>query len=209
MRTITALLIPALCLLSGGVATQKSADGVAAQAVKNDEEPTRKIPLESIFSTAAQKPLKPARRSSDSAAKDLNQIFREFRSGLTNVFLAQADDFNAAVGSTRAAFTGARSGDRPIGPLHESKASDHWFVAYLGTAHSTPPAWQLDYFEQKERRLTLAFWKPNPTGATRDSHQYFVWVPLGKLPPGEYSLELFDVNRRQTVLMRRVLIDEN
>jgi hypothetical protein len=39
---------------------------------------------------------------------------------------------------------------------------------------------------------------------TLDQHPYYLWAPLGKLPRGEYVLELFDSDRNRVRVSRVV-----
>ncbi len=180
-------------------------------------ETVREIPLESIYSTSGQKNLKKAdsgfvhrpdgsKQYAESYGVLLANFLAEFRGGPSNVFLVRAKDIRQAIRGTFLAFIGSRSAEKPVGPEEDPPPppSDIWMVAYLGTSGSHPLAWEVRAVEQKGARVRLSYAKGQPE--TNDLHRYFVWVPLGKQQTAIYTLEFFDVEKKQVTLMRRVTL---
>jgi hypothetical protein len=185
----------------------------ANQADKKVE--TKKVPLESIYSTSGQKPLKPvsaAFRLLNDGTKEyvepyghtLQEIYRRFQGGASNVFLARGDDIAAAVAATWEVYTARHPVAEPASLRSPPRKSvDLWLVAYLGVEGSGP-AWLVKSATVSGKDIRLTYrWVGTEAN---DERFYFVWVPLGKLQPGTYTLELLDENRRQVTLVRRVIV---
>jgi hypothetical protein len=170
----------------------------------------RKIPLGSIYSTNGQEGLKAVRLGLEEPyGHDLQEIVREFRSGASNIVLVRGKDIAAALKATRWAFTANRPADVPVDPEDGSKRAPLWLVAFFGAAGSDPPAWLVQSIEVRGRLVRVVFVKPKRLISTRDSHLYFIWVPLGKPEVGTYTLELFDAEKREVTLLRRVTVTDN
>jgi hypothetical protein len=173
------------------------------------EPETVTIPLASIFSTNGQEGLLSLRNgAADPCEFDMAAIRREVGSGSSNIFLANAGDIVQAVNATREAFLGGRSAEVPVLPelAGGPKPTSFWMVAFLGVTGSEPPAWVVRSAERKGKVIRLSVQRPAGGGETKDSHLYFVWVPLGKMEPGKYTLELFDAKKKEVTLKRRVAV---
>lgn len=179
--------------------------------------PAQKIELAWIYSTNGQKGLRPVTSSSFRLADgtreyaqtyglDLANIRKDFHGGGPNAFLVRADDFTNAVRATSLACLGSRSLGVPIGPDDNSEHTHFWLVAHFGTTGSDPPAWLIQSAQRRGNALRLTYVGGQPE--TKDMHHYFAWVPLGWVEPGTYTLELFDAEKKQATLRRRVEIPE-
>lgn len=171
-----------------------------------EEPPAKQIPLGEVYANFDGKGLKhlPAE-----VIKDLGQISRDHR-GPSNLFLVSGRDIEAAVKATRHALTGASApiedkvisppgGDAPSAPL--------WLVAYLGAAWSSPPAWRVHAIERTGETIRLTYSKMSGHNFhSADIHIFLVWAPLGQPPRGMCSLELYDMDRQQVTLIRRVTV---
>ncbi len=165
------------------------------------------IPLGSIYSTSRQKGLKLIKRGvgDEAFANELRELYQQsIRMGASNVFLARGDDIAAAVKATWEVFTHGRSASEPVSADRRSKSERYWLVAYLGVSGSGPPAWLIKSATVSGRTIRLAFTKPGASDA--DLYPYCVWVPLGKLGRGTFTLELFDEERKEGTLSRRVIL---
>jgi hypothetical protein len=80
-------------------------------------------------------------------------------------------------------------------------------VAYLGNAHSDPLRWIVEGAAMDRGKIRLTYREPQSFIGTADSYPYFYWVPLGKVPPGVYQVELFDSGEKAVTLMRRVRVE--
>jgi hypothetical protein len=132
----------------------------------------------------------------------LEQFLREFQFGPSNVVIVRGKDFTEALTATRLAFLGGRSADQPVDPEVEPKSAELWLVAFLGAAGSEPPARLVQSVERRGKSVRVTYRKR--LSETKTSLPYFLWVPLGKLESGAYTLELFDADRQEVTLLRRV-----
>jgi hypothetical protein len=180
----------------------------SSSAGKEREKEVDKIPLKSIYSTNGQKGLIAVKQALEKpSGKQLNILRRDFPGGASNVVMVRGKNLTAALLATRWAFTGSRSADVAIDPDDGSKDAPLWMVAYLGNAGSSPPYWLIGAMERKGKTVRLKFAKDKSMGGrTKDSHHYFIWVPLGKLGAGTYNLELYDEDKEQVILLRRVTV---
>jgi hypothetical protein len=176
------------------------------------------IPLSSVVSTSSQKELirvyQPPGHFDDAIAKTigshLDQIYLKTNGvGTSNIFIVYAPDITAAVAATSHAFINGDADDWNSDLYHYRQAAEEcWLVVYLGIAGSSPPHWLVDAVSVKPPTIRFSYHRVKPGAVTEDIHQYFYWVPLGKLSPGVYQLELFDIGADTTALSRRVLVGD-
>lgn len=174
------------------------------------KEDVRRIPLESIYGTSAQngaKQLNSAFTTKDGINRytepygaDLADIRRKTHSHASNVLLVRGEDITEAVKAAHPFLAG--------GFGSEPKSKELWMVAYLGMTSSCPPIWLAEYAEVREKTIRLTYYMNDPDTRTHDRFHYFFWVPLGKLQPGTYILELFDAHTKEVTLLRRVRVDQ-
>jgi hypothetical protein len=171
----------------------------------------RTIPLESTYATTGQKNVQTIRSDLEATyGKDLDKIYEKVSdTSLSHIFIVRGEDLNQAIKATRRAFTSSQRGDRVIESDDNSAAAQCWVVAYLGSGSSTPPAWEVRWVKVKGQIVQLAVSEPKRKIASADWHTYLVWVPLGKLEPDTYSLELIDAEKMEVTLMRRVTVQDN
>jgi hypothetical protein len=164
------------------------------------------IPLKSLYATSGQEGLRPVKiQQEEPYGYDLGQLHRDSHGmGASNTFLVKGKDIAAAVKATRLVFTGGRRAGVPVTGERDLHSKDCWLVAYLGTGPSTPPPWVIESVTRKGFTIRVTYSEPRRARSTRDVHQSFLWVPLGPLEPGTYSLELFDSGKGQVTLQRRV-----
>ena len=186
---LTGLLIAVFCL-----------NETASGDDKEKQVETKKIALESIYSTNGQKGLKAVEQ------KEMGELYRQsIKMGASNVFLARGDDIVAAIQASWEVFTGGQPVSEPASSVGNSKSEQYWFVAYLGVS-GPGGAWLVKSVEVKGENIRLTF--TNPGSKLNELHPYFVWVPLGKLKPTLYSLELFEADQQQATILRRVAVPE-
>jgi hypothetical protein len=209
-------------VLGSGVLFATSATGaLTATAPAPPDEKVQIIALDSVHATSHQKPLKPVSRGFnlqgngekkyvESYGHFLEEIYKGYHTGASNVFLVRGDHIAPAISATWEVCVCRRGAERPSAPYEKEKGEHKplWLVAYLGTAGSEPPHWEVRSVERKGRTVRLAF-APSETGSeTNDEHQYFYWAPLGELESGAYTLELYDEQEKAVVLTRRVIIGD-
>lgn len=191
-----------ICLLWGTAGCSTHAP------LPEEAEPTvRKISLDSVYSTSGQQGLKHVgRRLDELGGPEVQTLGRDFRGGASNLFLVRGNDIAAAVKATYWALNASQWADVVVDPEDKSKSQEVWMVVYFGTAHSTPTAWVVESVERNTKLYRVSFLMPEVKQMTCDLQQYFVWVPLGKLGPGTYTLELYDAGQKQLNMMRRVKV---
>jgi hypothetical protein len=205
-----------LCVIAPGLfafsfAGEKTS---VAQETKPKKEKVEEVPLKSIYATTGQEEVQRINRNDGEYGTAINEIISHSRSGASNVFLVRGHDLPAAVKATLLVLAGSRPVDTPIGPgdltgPHDRTKHDSiWMVAYLGTAGSSPPAWDIASVERRNKTVRLTYSKPDRFYSSRNLHVYLAWAPLGKLEPGDYSLELFDGRKREVTLLRRVTVEK-
>src|SRR5262245_44746788 len=166
-----------------------------------------KIPLASIYATWRQEGLR--RIPNDEAhTRDLNALLGGDGKGPTNVLLVRGKDIGEALKTTRWAYTVDWGGDVPVPPEgRRPEPASLWLAAYLGTNSSVPPAWQLVSAERRGNVVRLTVRRPARDKTTRDLRRYFVWVPLGELAAGTYTVELHDAGLGP-ILKRYVTVEK-
>jgi hypothetical protein len=166
------------------------------------------IPIERMWSTTGQKNVRQLHKGSpDTIGRELAQIYEKLPMGASNIFLVQGEDIRAAARATRRALINYQPVHAPVYPDDEAKVDQLWVLVYFGSAGSTPPRWVLRGASEKEDTIRIGFEEPKREGGgTDDLSQYFAWVPITKQSPGTLMLELYDVEKKEVVLMRRVTI---
>ena len=129
--------------------------------------------------------------------------------GASSVFLVDAESLPDAINASASVFAGSKSAATPV-PASKQKAvrGNQWLVAYLGTAHSDPMRWIVKSVSTDKGQIRLSYQEPESFIGTADSYPYFYWVPLGKLKPGTYQVELYDADEKAVTLMRRVVVEQ-
>jgi hypothetical protein len=173
------------------------------------------IPLSSIVTTSPQKGMlhlgELLAQASDQVAKSTRgyqtQNYQANKGGASNVFMVDAGDAASAIVASYSVFVGPWSANTPA---YENKPDpnrgSHWMVAYLGWGDNHSPTYEVDEVRRQGNVVTLKYrTKPLPEDSDQE-HQYFFWVPLGKLDPGSYEVKLEDGDSNTTKLTRRVEI---
>lgn len=178
--------------------------------------PARTIPLDSCYATFMGSGCQFIMRGGDKPpAPELEELIRHQRSFYRDAFLVPGQDIAAAIKATPRAYTDTVQLDVPV-PIdpNEGVAQPAWLHVNLGAGPSTPVTWQVHAVEVKggSMRVVYSLWKPagggRRGGSTDDIKHYIVWVPLSGISPGTYALELYDSDRKELTLERRVTIAE-
>jgi hypothetical protein len=156
------------------------------------------IPLSSIISTNPQNGMRQLIDAFPAGdGKEYQKKFAGFNSNASNVFLVDANSERAAISASVRIWFGPRS------PA-TSKSGNQWLVAFLGIGPSGPRWYEVTNVDVVGDKVRLSYRTPQPSMASKDVQQYFFWVPLGKLKPGVYYVELYDEGLKAAVLSRRV-----
>lgn len=191
------------------------AQSIVAQEGSERKAEQRTIPLSQIVSTSSQTGLESVdailrkKKTAPVAGDSLRQVL-DSRNGSSNVFLVDATTLDDALDASSVILVGSRAADAPV-PVNTAKPKrgSHWLVVYLGVGPSEPVWWSIEAVSFESDKVLVSYRKAKPGAASRDLHYYYYWVPLGKLPAGTYQLQLFDVEKKATTLMRRVEVVSN
>jgi hypothetical protein len=169
----------------------------------------RVIPLSSMYTTIYQhegglKLL--SDNPKNDHAKVVTAMISECGPGASNLFLVYAEDIKEAIAATKSVLFQRRSADKPAsGADGEWKPRAIWLVAYLGVFSSEPPGWIVDPVVHEGNTVRVPYWAQEDVSG-RNAHPHFLWVPLGKVEPGKYELQLYDARRKEVTLFRRVVV---
>lgn len=166
------------------------------------------IPLSDIVTTSPQPKM---RYLADIFPDDTRNNYERQFSGITtnasNIFLVDAANNAGAIGVSAAVLFGALSADTAaVANMPKPQQGSHWMVAYLGFGPSEPTWWTIEGASVEGDKIRLTYRKAKTTEATADIHHYYYWIPLGKLKPGVYYVELFDSSVKAITLSRRVVV---
>jgi hypothetical protein len=174
------------------------------------------IPLSSITTTSNQTGLQQTNAHYRGDGDQKKYLFKhgsylammyEKTSGLgsSNIFLVDAPDIDGAVAATSRMMIGGHGADTPA-KLNQPNppTGNYWLVVYLGVGPSSGPPVIADKATHNGKTIRFVFHYPRLGAKTQDVHQYFYWVPIGKLDNGTYNLEL--IEKDETKLMRRVKV---
>jgi hypothetical protein len=149
-----------------------------------------KVPLKSVYVSFEQEGTKHFDRGSkEDPDGELRAIWKVELGEEREFFLVRACKVGGAAKAARKVLSGQHKGGAPASA--DDGAAEYWLVAYLGTLGSEPPAFSVVSAERQGRTISLRVQKIKRTLVSKDRHQYLVWVPLGKLPNGKYTLELY------------------
>jgi hypothetical protein len=126
------------------------------------------------------------------------------RIGASNVFLVCGNDFPGAIKNTWEVFGQGYPVEKVVSRDYKMEAENIWLVVFMGIKGSGG-AWQVKSVKQEGKSIRFSFFRGATQGAANEN-AYFYWVPLGKLEPGFYSLEIVDDKEREISFMRRVQI---
>jgi hypothetical protein len=196
-------------------AEAKQRDQRADPTDKNEAD-VRTIPLEEIYTTTAQKGMKWAwhrKDAHDNIRELVGKLSRYGNIGASNIFLVRGRDFDEAVRATHRVFYGSMGVDTPVLPEQLSKSKPLWLVAYFGLAQSGPQEWQITSVTVEDRNIRVEFvradhYSEESDPSTGDVTGYLFWIRVGELGLGNYALALFDRDQRESVLMRRVAVED-
>lgn len=172
------------------------------------------VPLADMLTTSGQEGMQQVGETfqgvDDPANKSTNGYLHKIyeASGPSDVFLVDATTMHEAVSASASVFVGSRSASTPA-PVNKQNPlrGNLWLVAYLGKSHSSPMRWVVDSATVTENKIRLAYREPQWNIGTSDSMPYLYWIPLGKIEPGIYEVELFDADEKAVILMRRVKVE--
>lgn len=168
-----------------------------------EEARARTIPLEAIHVSSDQEGATPLR-----GGEDFSEICRRTQSGASSIILVRGKDISEAVKAARQIFVHGFWADIPARAEAQCKTNELWVVGYLGRASSSPAIWVVDSADVRGKTIRVSYRRRNPEVRADGTIHYFFWVPVGKLEPGGRTLELYDADRKEVTLMRRVIVED-
>lgn len=194
------ILLAVLAVAVGIIVAGTGGCSNRSPAGNDDADKFTQVPLKSIWATGGQKELKWLDET-DERFRVHFEVLNKQSMGASEIFLARGDDIESALKATRSVFVGSHSVHGPAS-WHEDadlKSDQYWLVAYLGKGG----AWRVKSAEVGGQRLRL---RTISADTDNPGWPYFFWVPVGKLAPGTYVLELFEDDQREPILVRRVKV---
>ena len=171
------------------------------------------IPVESIYATAGyavgeQKGLKGIRpRGTTESGVLLAELCAKYRAHSANIFLVAEDNITSAVRATRLVLLDRQGIDSPPS-VHKGPAQpkDFWLVVHLEDG-GNGNRYLIKSVERKNQVISFIFSERKKSEASLPiAAKHYYWVPLGHLEPGSYILELFNTDKNQADLSRRISI---
>ena len=162
-------------------------------AFQTDE--PREVPLNAVYASFSQEGVKPLDSSVE--GEELNRISSLLQEAPL-IVLCVGDDIAAAEKASTESFA------MPLDSACVSGAPTDilWAAAYLGSDGSVPPAYQVRAVEVRGKTIRICYERDQSPVRSCDLRSYLVWVPLGLVEPGAYTLELFDVGTREVTQSR-------
>lgn len=189
MRTIRLTAVLA-ALITGAVVL-----GAHLGAFEN--EPTRVIPLNSVYATFAQDNLRSAEGIIDQ--ETLERVAKANRAVPRRIALCVGADATAAVRDSAKAFALPEMG---IPSVDVDSSHTLWLAVYLGTEGTVPPAYRLESIEIRDRTIRVTYESDESGARSCDLHDYLLWAPLNRVESGLYTLELFDSGINEVAITR-------
>lgn len=202
--------MPTRSLAPTTVAAVVTACAILGQTAPAPPGEWRTVPLESCYATFGGSGCTIVRGGdTDPYGPALQRVLSQAPGGASNLVLVRGGDIAAALRATRVAFTGGISADAPAPPDPSVKGAPRrlWLVAYLGTGSSSG-VFRVHAVAARGQTVRLTYSRLRPSPLVADAHPYLIWVPLGEANPAAYSLELYDADRREVMLLRRVVVAE-
>jgi hypothetical protein len=147
----------------------------------------RIIPLSTAYATFNQQGIKSA--DDATGGEDLAQVLSAIREAPPQIVLCVGTDMIAAVKSATPSFS--VSGESVL-VVAGSTSEKIWVAAYLGTDGSIPPAYRIHAVELRDKTIRIVYERDQSPARSCDLHAYLVWVPIGPIEAGSYTVELFD-----------------
>jgi hypothetical protein len=174
------------------------------------QDATRRIPLGSIYYSSSQRETKiiDTGRNDKECREQLWELFRALEYiGPSNLHLARGDSVAEAVVASLFVFAGTDSADWPVASNRSTRSEEYWLAAYLGTT-GNHGEWILKEAAVRGDSIRLSYEVREAGPINFGMHPYIAWVPVGKLKPGSYVLELRDARSEEVTFSRSVTVRE-
>jgi len=158
---------------------------------------TQDFPVAGAYATFNQEPFKSINAAADS--EDVIQIAEAVREAAPQIVLCSGTSIAVAVKNSLTYYV---SENLPGTPIEETLYGNLWVSAFLGSNGSTPPAYRIHAIEVTGQRIRVSYGSVESAVRTCDLLTYLMWAPVGPLPTGSYTLELFDATEGTVVASR-------
>jgi hypothetical protein len=145
------------------------------------------IPLDTVYSTFNQEGLKSL---PEVETDGLFQVLGAVRESPQQIVLCIGTDAASAVKGSELSFAMPEEAIPPVTGTTSEKTL--WLAAYLGCDGSLPPAFRVSSIEVNGKTIRVMYERDASPVRSADLRSYLIWVPLGRLEEGVYTLELFD-----------------
>ena len=149
---------------------------------------TRDIPLDEAYASFNQEGIKSLNNTVDN--EPLGQILGMVQEGPQRMALCVGNDIAAAVKTTVVGFS---MPEDPVPAVTAATSDIVWLAAYLGSDGSMPPAYIVRSIEVTGKTIRVSYERDASPVRTADLRAYLIWAPIGRMDPGVYTLELFDL----------------
>jgi hypothetical protein len=185
--------------------------GIAAAPIPKGT--VRKVPLDQIYASVIQPGLRKFPDIADwkekVTAERVTDIFRSVaRNGSSNAFLVCGDGIAEAIRSAHPMLCGGAGADTAYSEKETPRPV--WLAAFLGNAIISPLEWVVEFVTVEGRQIRLIY---RPRDRAEEAEvvpwhcSYNYWVPLPKLTPGVYTVELYDLTEKVLTFSRRVKVE--
>jgi hypothetical protein len=199
-----------LAMIVSAIAISAIGNAMAAEPHDEKKNEKRTIGLPDIVTTSPQKGLQHvrdawAKTNNKQSADAFLQQMQKVSIGGSNVYLVDATNLQDALSASLSTLIAPRSADTPA-PVNTTNPNrgSLWLFAYLGSGPSNPTWWIIEKVELEKGKVILRYRPSKPSPATADVHPYYYWIPIGRLEPGSYELQLVNQDENSIRLMRRV-----
>lgn len=158
-----------------------------------------KIPLKSIHASVPYDDLQDVQLPADLVKKAQDK-------DKPTLFVVRATGIESAVKLTAGGLAKVE-GDEPISEKDIASDKDqYWVVLYLGWDWISPAQWYIDSAKVEDGRVQIHISKTKKKGVSFLKQPYVYWIPIGKLKPGSYVLEVYDENQMRVTLAHKIKI---
>lgn len=180
------------------------------QLAKQGEGVAKNIPLKEVYTNPQQDGLNNLKELDERGKIQFNEFGKE-KLDLSNIFLIRAQNISQGVVSTYSVLTGKDGPAFHVPPkvkegekiMEKKGPGDYWLVLYCGVT-GLPLEWSVKSVRRTDRIVEIRCHPREKNGVVQPVilHQ-FVWVPLGQLEEGTYTLRWIDDSNGELILSRR------
>ena len=162
------------------------------------------IPLDTVYATFNQEGFKSL--DLEVETNGLFQVLSAVRESPQQIILCVGSDVASAVIASELGFA---TPDEATPPVTGGTSDTLWLAAYLGSDGSVPSAFRLRAIEVNGKTIRVEYERDESPVRSADLRNYLIWVPLGRVEAGAYTLELFDTAAERVTRSRTLLVMVN